>query len=112
MNGIQNITPKALQARLDSGEDIVVIDVREDWELEITSMEMAQQIVLNTIPQCTEQDIPKDKPVVLVCRSGGRSLQAAFFLSQNGWDATKLFNLDGGILRWAQDVDPTLPTYY
>lgn len=112
MNGIQNITPKDLQARLESGEDILVIDVREDWEVEITSIEVAQQIVLHTIPERAEQDIPKDKPIVFICRSGGRSLQAAFFLSQNGWDAGKLYNLDGGILRWAQEVDPTLPTYY
>lgn len=112
MNGIQNISPKDLQARLESGEDIVVIDVREDWEIEISSMEMAQQIVLFTIPDRAENEIPKDKPVVFVCRSGGRSLQAAYYLADKGWDASLLYNLDGGILRWAQDVDPTLPTFY
>lgn len=108
---ISEMTPTELKKRLDEGEDIVVIDVREDAELEISSLDFAKQIVLHTLP-ANMQAIPKDKTVIFVCRSGGRSMQAAYFFAQNGWDPTKLYNLAGGILRWARDVDPSLPTFY
>lgn len=112
MNPVQNITPKDLKSRIDNGEDIVLIDVREDWELDITRVDFAKQIVLQTIPERAELDIPKDKTVVMMCRSGGRSMQAAFFLIQNGWDANMVLNLEDGVLGWARDVDPRLPTNY
>lgn len=112
MSNIQNISPTQLKQRIEQGEEFILIDVREDWELEISRLDAAQQIVLHTLPERAGQEIPKDKPVVFICRSGGRSLQAALFLAQNGWDTQYLYNLDGGILRWAQEVDPTLPTNY
>lgn len=108
---IPEITPKELKERLDAGEDILVLDVREDWELNISQMEFAEHIVLYTLPQRADE-IPRDKPVVFVCRSGGRSYQAAQFFAVNGWPAENMMNLEGGILRWAQDVDPDLPTFY
>lgn len=108
---IQDITPQELKDKLDNGEDIVVIDVREPWELDISKVDFAEHIVMNTIPQRID-DIPEDKPVVFICRSGGRSMQVALFMAQNGWDPEYLYNLQGGILAWARDIDPTLPTHY
>lgn len=108
---IKEMTPAELKKRLDAGEEIEVIDVREDWELMVSKLNFARQIVLHTLPDHV-QEISKDKPVVFVCRSGARSMQAASFLAAYGWQAEKLFNLQGGILRWARDVDPTLPMFY
>lgn len=108
---INSITPIDLKERLDNGEDIVVIDVRNPWELEITQVDFAENIVMDELPQNLDQ-IPKDKPVILICRSGGRSRMAGNFLVSKGWDENNLFNLEGGILGWAEEVDDSLPTYY
>jgi rhodanese-related sulfurtransferase len=108
---IQSIVPNDLKIRLDAGEDIAVIDVRQDWELEVSSLGFAKQIVLNELPVRADE-IPQDKPVVFICRSGNRSMQAAQFFAVQGWPVENLYNLEGGILRWARDVDPSLPTNY
>jgi adenylyltransferase/sulfurtransferase len=108
---IKGITPTELKVRLDSGEAVFVVDVRQDWELDISKVDFATQIVLHDLP-ARANEIPMDKPVVFICRSGGRSLQAAEFFAANGWPEDHLFNLDGGILRWAREIDPTLPTFY
>jgi rhodanese-related sulfurtransferase len=108
---IRNITPKELKSWLDANEDVVVVDVRLPEELEISRLNFSQHVVLHELPDRLDE-IPKDKNVILVCRSGGRSMQAAFFLANEGWDADRLFNLDGGILAWAREIDPSLPTFY
>jgi len=107
-----NISPADLKARLDAGDDIVVVDVRQPHELEISSVDFAEHIVLNELPDRINE-IPKDKTVVMMCRSGGRSTQACMFLDAQGWGADhELLNLDGGILGWARDVDDSLPKDY
>jgi rhodanese-related sulfurtransferase len=108
---IKSITPTELKARLDDGEDLLVVDVRLDWELQISKLDFATQIVLQDLP-LRANEIPKDKPVVFICRSGGRSMQAAEFLAFYGWPEENLMNLEGGILRWARDVDQSLPLNY
>ncbi len=108
---VQQMTPQDLKARLDAGEDLLVVDVRMPYELDIAPAEFAQHIVLNDLPDRLD-DIPQDKPVVMLCRSGGRSQQACMFLAAQGWDADKLYNLEGGILAWARDIDPSLPSFY
>lgn len=107
----QNISPLELKTRVESGEDIVVIDVRNEWELDVSSVPFSTHIVLHEIPERLNE-IPKDKPVILLCRSGNRSQHAAIFLAHQGWDSRHLYNVEGGILRWAQDVDPSLPLDY
>jgi rhodanese-related sulfurtransferase len=89
---------------------VVVIDVRNDWELEVSSLEFARQIVMDNIPSSLDE-IPKDKPVVLICRTGNRSWQVANFLVQKGWDQAKVFNLEGGINGWAMEIDPDIQMY-
>jgi adenylyltransferase/sulfurtransferase len=106
---IQNIRPTELKTRLDAGEDLFVLDVRMDWELAISHLDFAKQIVLDELPE-RMTEIPQDRPVVVICRSGGRSMQACQFLEAQGWP--DLYNLEGGILEWARQVDPSLPTFY
>lgn len=104
-----SMTPTELKAHLDAGDTLQVIDVRNEWELEITSVPFAQHIVLDELPQQLDS-VATDQPVVLLCRSGGRSMHAALFLESKGWN--NVYNLEGGILGWAREVDPSLPTNY
>jgi len=106
---VPHISAVELAQRLENGDAIDVIDVREDWERDISKVAFAKAIPMNEIPQRTAE-IPKDTPVVVMCRSGGRSSQVATFLESEGY--TNVLNLEGGILRWALDVDPSLPKSY
>jgi rhodanese-related sulfurtransferase len=106
---IISITPVELKQRLDNGEDIPVIDVREDWELEITSLPFARQIRMVEILRQLDK-VPKDRPVVIMCRSGSRSSRTIEMMQLKGY--TNLLNLDGGILAWAREVDPTMVLFY
>ncbi len=106
---IQDITPLQLKAWLDSGQPIVVIDVRESWELAIMSLPFAVHIrMIEIFSQVA--DLPRDRPVVIFCRTGSRSSRTVEMLQIRGFD--NVYNLDGGILAWAHEVDPSLPQYY
>ena len=104
-----DITPKDLKTRIDAGEAITVIDVREGWELAIAHVDFAEHIPMNDIPERLA-DVPRDVPVVIMCKVGGRSAQVAAYLQQQGYN--NVLNLTGGILRWAKEVDPALPKIY
>jgi len=104
---ITNITPKELKARLDQGELITVIDVRESWELAKGRTTFATHIPMDDIPDRLA-DIPHDVPVVIMCHLGGRSAQVTAYLNGQGYE--NVVNLDGGIARWAADVDPAVNT--
>ncbi len=100
MNEIRNITPNQLKARLDKGEAVLMIDIREDEEVAAGMIPGAKHIVMGTIPERLA-DIPKDQEVILVCRSGSRSSHACAYLQQvHGYD--KIVNLTGGMLEWNQ----------
>jgi rhodanese-related sulfurtransferase len=104
---MQEITVQELKEKLDSGEDFQLIDVREDFEYE-TSNIGGLLIPLGGI--VIEADkVSKDKPVVVMCRSGKRSAAAIMQLEQLGY--TNLSNLQGGILAWAAEIDPDLSVY-
>ena len=104
---MKEVSVQELKEKLDGGEDFQLIDVREDFEYE-TSNIGAQHIPLGGI--LIEADkISKDKPVVIMCRSGKRSAAAIMQLEQMGY--TNLSNLKGGILAWQAEIDPTLNVY-
>lgn len=93
---------------MDSGEDFVLIDVREPDEYEICNLG-GKLIPLGEIPS-RHAEIPKDKLVVMQCRSGGRSGQAVQWLEGNfGYE--NLYNLAGGILAWSDEIDPSVTKY-
>jgi rhodanese-related sulfurtransferase len=95
MNPEIEVTPERTKALLDSGE-AVVVDVREDHEREAGHIEGSRHIGLQ---QLSEQagTLPRDRPVVLQCRVGGRSLMAAQALRAAGYDA---WSMAGGLVRW------------
>ncbi len=105
---IEEMSPAEFVRRRDAGEDLLLLDVREPHELAIAAIAGAMHIPMGEIPERLGELEPARKTVVL-CRSGGRSLQVARFLEKHGFE--HVANLSGGILRWGQDVDPSLQAY-
>jgi rhodanese-related sulfurtransferase len=104
---MKEISVQELKEKLDKGEDFQLIDVREDFEYE-TSNIGGVLIPLGGI-MIEANKIDKNKPVVVMCRSGKRSAAAIMQLEQQGY--TNLSNLKGGILAWQAEIDPTLNVY-
>ena len=102
---MKEVSPEELKQLIDSNADIQLVDVREPSEFESGNIG-GILIPLGTIPQNVDK-IAKDKQVVFICRSGKRSANAISFLESNyGFD--KLYNLDGGVLNWRNEIDPDL----
>jgi rhodanese-related sulfurtransferase len=104
---MKEITAEDLKRMKDNGEDFQLIDVREDFEYEMSNLD-GELIPLGGIMIETGK-ISKDKPVVIMCRSGKRSAMAVMQLEAQGF--TNLYNLQGGILAWADKVDPNISVY-
>lgn len=92
---------------IDNGEDFQLIDVREQKEYDFANLG-GELIPLNTLPDNVDK-IASDKKVVIHCRSGKRSANAIMFLERQGFD--NLYNLEGGILAWSDEIDPSVPKY-
>ncbi len=106
---INEITPAQFIARRADGADLTLLDVREDWETKLAPVPAALiHIPMGQIPDRLNELDPARETVV-ICRSGGRSLEVARFLSAHGFAA--VVNVTGGILAWSRDVDPTIPQY-
>lgn len=103
-----DITPRELKARLDRGEDIFILDVREPQEWAICRLPGATLIPLGQLPSRMHELSSADF-IVAHCRSGARSAQAVQFLYNAGF--RKIKNLKGGTLAWSDQVDPTMPKY-
>ncbi len=106
-NGIPQITPVELKRRIDAGEDVFVLDVREPHEYQIVNIG-APLIPLGDLPNRLNELDP-NREIVIHCKTGGRSQRAAEFLQKSGFK--NVANLAGGITAWATDVDPKLPKY-
>jgi molybdopterin/thiamine biosynthesis adenylyltransferase/rhodanese-related sulfurtransferase len=98
-----NITATELNERLRKGDDLFLLDVREPMEWDAGHLEQAKHVPLRQVPGALG-DIPRDREIVCICRSGGRSAQAQQYLRQNGYD--RVLNLSGGMKSWAASVDP------
>jgi rhodanese-related sulfurtransferase len=104
---MKEVSVQELKEKMDNGEDFQLIDVREDFEYE-TSNIGGLLIPLGGILIETDK-VETDKPVIVMCRSGKRSAAAIMQLEQQGF--TNLYNLQGGMLAWAQEIDPTISVY-
>jgi len=107
MNNVPEIQPEELKRRLDSGEDIFVLDVREPHEYQICNLN-GHLIPLGDLPK-RMNELDSSREIVAHCRSGVRSGKAVDFLRQAGFRKVK--NLAGGILAWSDKVDPQMPKY-
>lgn len=118
------ITVSELKQRLDAGEDLFIVDVRNPIEWSIASLENTVRIPKpdietarsliemdpETLPNTAVAQIPRDREVILLCRSGARSAAVGEVLKAIGFE-NPLRNLKGGIMAWAREVDPSMPQY-
>jgi rhodanese-related sulfurtransferase len=107
---VTQITPQLLQQWLSDGgrKPPVLLDVREPWEYQTCRIEGSTLAPMNTIP-ARAQELDPGTETVVICHHGARSFQVALFLERNGF--SNLYNLQGGINAWADQVEPTMPRY-
>ena len=107
---VPELGPRALQARLDAGDDLLLLDVREPFEAEIARIPGARLLPLGQLEaQLSELDAWRARDVVVHCRTGGRSRRACELLRSKGFE--RVSNLAGGIEAWAVEVDPDMKRY-
>lgn len=104
---MKEISVLELKEKMDNKEDFQLIDVREDFEYEMSNLGGTLIPLAGILIEADK--IAKDKPVIVQCRSGKRSAVAIMQLEQKGFD--NLYNLKGGILAWAEEIDPTMEVY-
>jgi adenylyltransferase/sulfurtransferase len=106
---IPELTPQEFLARRAAGSEMTLLDVREDWETQLAPVpSRCIHIPMGEIAERLTELDPRT-PTVVICRSGGRSLEVARFLAAQGFGS--VFNLAGGILAWSREVDPKIPQY-
>lgn len=122
---VPQINVQELKARYDNQDDLYILDVRNPEEFEIAVLEntvklpkpqillAAQEIAAGrtTLEESILKDIPRDREIIVHCRSGVRSTDVIHVLRELGYDPKKLVNLEGGILAWAKQIDNTMPVY-
>lgn len=123
---LQRISVTEVQQKFNRGDDGILLDVREKQEREIVSLpydsihlpqdqiKAAVQVIQagnSSIQETALASIPQDAPVYVYCRSGQRSAASILLLQQVGYDPEQLYNIDGGILAWIEQIDPSLPRY-
>jgi len=104
---VPEIEPRELKARLDRGDDLFVLDVREPHEFQICNLS-GHLIPLGEVPR-RAHELDSSREIVVHCRSGKRSAEAVDFLRKAGF--RKIWNLKGGILAWSDQVDSSVPKY-
>lgn len=100
---INEIDSESLHGRIASGEDVLLVDIRTPAEISQGAIPDAMQLPMHLIP-IKISELPRDRDVVLYCRSGARSYQACAYLMQQGYD--RVLNLRGGIIAWARHGYP------
>lgn len=101
-------TAMELKAMKENGADFQLIDVREPAEYNLCNLN-GELLPMATVPDHIDE-IARDKPVVIYCRSGNRSARIIEFL-EDSFGFTNLYNLKGGILAWADEIDPSMIKY-
>ncbi len=105
--GVPELTPREVKARLDRGDDLFILDVREPHEYQICNLH-GYLIPLGELPRRVHE-LDSSREIVAHCRSGKRSGEAVEFLRKAGF--RKIWNLKGGVLAWSDEVDPSMPKY-
>lgn len=105
---IGQLSPMRLQEWLQEKRPLLLLDVREDWEHELCCLPDSLHIPMNRVP-LHQGELPDDRPIVVYCHHGIRSLNVARFLAQAGF--VDLYNLQGGIDAWSVQVDAAVARY-
>lgn len=105
------VTPKEVEERRKAGENLCLIDVREEAEWQICRIEGANLIPMNTVPQhLQELEGQSDAtPLIVYCHHGVRSLNVVHWLRRSGVENCQ--SMTGGIERWSTEIDPAVPRY-
>jgi rhodanese-related sulfurtransferase len=104
------ITPQLLQQWLadQKRKPPVLLDVREPWEYQTCRIEGSTLVPMQTIP-ARARELDPETDTVVICHHGARSFQVALYLERNGFSS--LYNLQGGMHAWADQVEPSMPRY-
>ncbi|MCA1056833.1 rhodanese-like domain-containing protein [Rossellomorea aquimaris] len=102
MTEIKTITTDELNEKLQNGEDLLLVDVREDEEVAGGMIPGARHIKMGDIPESLDK-FDKDKEYIFICRSGNRSGNVAHYMQEQGY---KVVNMEGGMLNWAGETAP------
>ena len=103
------ITPQEVKRRLDAGEKLRLIDVREPVEFQQARIDGAELIPMRSVPQNLASLEGEEKPIVVFCHHGMRSLQVVGWLRQHGVE--NCTSMSGGIDQWSLAIDPKVPRY-
>ena len=105
---VREISVLELKAMRDRGEQPLVLDVREEWELQLARIPDVVHVPMNQVP-ARLAELPREAETIVMCHAGGRSLRVAHFLADQGFK--NFANLTGGIYAWSEEVDATVPQY-
>ena len=103
------ITPAEVKARLEAGERLRLIDVREPFEFTQAAIAGSELIPMRTIPASLQQLEAEETPLVVLCHHGMRSMQVVAWLREQG--VSRCSSMAGGIDRWSLEVDARVPRY-
>ncbi len=103
------ITPEEVKTKLDQGDEITLLDVRESWEFETAKMAGAKLVPMGDVPSRAHQELDPEAHIVVVCHHGVRSMNVAAWLRQQGFE--KAQSMRGGIDAWSRQVDGSVPVY-
>eukprot|EP00903_Cladosiphon_okamuranus_P012472 g11680.t1 len=109
--GFQRISPQEVVDRMQGGWTPFVLDVRLPQEAEIASLPFVDQVCPHRKVAAIADQLPTEGDVLVHCKVGGRSAKACATLSEHGVTSSRLFNMEGGIIRWAKEVDNSLAVY-
>ena len=98
---ITEVSPEQLKARLERGDDVVVVDLRQAWEYQAGHIPGALSLFIEEMPMRLSE-LPTDVDIVLQCCHGHTSLDVAAYMIQRGWLASRVASLIGGIAGWVQ----------
>jgi len=102
------ITPEQLKSLRNDGS-VTVLDVREPWEYDVAKIAGSKHIAMGDIPSRFNQELDPEEHIVVVCHHGVRSMNVTAWLRQQGFERVQ--SLQGGIDRWARQIDPSVPVY-
>ncbi|HTQ56448.1 MAG TPA: rhodanese-like domain-containing protein [Bryobacteraceae bacterium] len=104
------IVPQEVKRRLDAGETLRLLDVREPFEYHQARIDGAQLVPMGSVPQALDALRAGRDPLVVFCHHGVRSLQVAEWLRRQGLE--EAVSMAGGIDRWSREIDPRVPRYF
>ena len=102
---LKEISVQLLKTKLNAEEDILLLDVRTDYEVLISRIKESIHIPMNDIPNRL-LELDKSKEIIVQCKSGKRSAKVCEYLLTNGY--TNVKNLKGGIIAWSREIDPSI----